>query len=269
MIERGRPLVSVIIPTYNSARMLSLTLQSIKRQTYPSVEIIVVDRFSRDGTPYIVSMFGARLIQADTERAEAKNIGLKAAKGQYVLFLDSDMELTPTVIQECVELMEGDSAIGAVVISEITLGNSLVAKIRRYERLNYENTYIELQRFYRKDLAIQAGGFDPEVVFYEEATLAYKIEKMGYRKVRAKSYILHHEEDLSLTELIRKSYYYAHTLKIYATRYREYANMQLNPSYKLRLFFKRSFWKYPHTALAVIIVKSLEYLSTFLVALRK
>jgi len=269
MIERGRPLVSVIIPTYNSARMLSLTLQSIKRQTYPSVEIIVVDRFSRDGTPHIASRFGAHVIQADTERAEAKNIGLKAAKGQYVLFLDSDMELTPTVIQECVELMEGDSAIGAVVISEITLGNSLVAKIRRYERLNYENTYIELPRFYRKDLAIQAGGFDPEVVFYEEATLAYKIEKMGYRKVRAKSYILHHEEDLSLTELIRKSYYYAHTLKIYATRYREYANMQLNPSYKLRLFFKRSFWKYPHTALAVIIVKSLEYLSTFLVALRK
>ena len=189
-----------------------MTLRSIKRQTYPSVEIIVVDRFSRDGTPYIASMFGARLIQADTERAEAKNIGLKAAKGQYVLFLDSDMELTPTVIRQCVELMEGDSAVSAVVIPEITLGNSQVAKIKRYERLNYENTYIESPCFYRKDLATQAGGFDPEVVFYEEATLPYEIEKMGYRKARAKSYTLHHEEDFSLTELIRKRYY-AHTLK--------------------------------------------------------
>jgi glycosyltransferase involved in cell wall biosynthesis len=128
MKERDTPLIS--LPTYNSARTLPLALWSIEIQTYPSVEIIVVDRYSRDGTPYIASMFGARLIQADTERAEAKNIGLKAAKGQYVLFLNSDMELTPTVIQECVELMEGNSAIGAVIIPEITVGNSLVAKIR-------------------------------------------------------------------------------------------------------------------------------------------
>ena len=127
MKERDTPLIS--LPTYNSARTLSLTLRSIKRQTYPSVEIIVVERFSRDGTPYIASMFGARLIQADTERAEAKNIALKAAKGQYVLFLNSDMELTPTVIQVCVKLMEGNFAIGAVVKPEITVGNSLVAKI--------------------------------------------------------------------------------------------------------------------------------------------
>jgi glycosyltransferase involved in cell wall biosynthesis len=130
MRERNAPLVSVIIPTYNSARTLPMALRSIKRQTYPSVEIIVVDRYSRDGTPYVASRFGAHVIQADTERAEAKNIGLKAAKGQHVLFLDSDMELTPTVIQVCVRLMEGNSAIGAVIIHEITVGNSLVAKIR-------------------------------------------------------------------------------------------------------------------------------------------
>ena len=101
------------------------------------------------------------------------------------------MEPTPTVIQVCVELMEGNSTIGAVVIPEITVGNSLVAKIRRYERLHYENTYIESPSFYRKDLAIQAGGFDPAIVLYEEATLTYKDRKMGYRRVRAESYILH------------------------------------------------------------------------------
>ena len=51
MRERGTPLVSVIIPTYDSARTSSMALRSIKRQTYPGVEIIVVDRYSRDGTP--------------------------------------------------------------------------------------------------------------------------------------------------------------------------------------------------------------------------
>jgi glycosyltransferase involved in cell wall biosynthesis len=57
-----------------------MALRSIKRQTYPSIEIIIVDKYSRDSTPHIASRFGARLIQADTDRAEAKNIGLKAAK---------------------------------------------------------------------------------------------------------------------------------------------------------------------------------------------
>jgi glycosyltransferase involved in cell wall biosynthesis len=42
MIERNVPLVSVIIPTYNSARTLSMALRSIKRRTYPSIEIIIV-----------------------------------------------------------------------------------------------------------------------------------------------------------------------------------------------------------------------------------
>jgi glycosyltransferase involved in cell wall biosynthesis len=77
MKERDTPLIS--LPTYNSARTLPSALRSIKRQTYPSVEIIVVDRYSRGGIPYIVSRFGAHVIQADTERVEAKNIELKAA----------------------------------------------------------------------------------------------------------------------------------------------------------------------------------------------
>ncbi|MFZ8839092.1 MAG: glycosyltransferase family 2 protein [Pyrobaculum sp.] len=63
MREKDTPLVSVLIPTYNSARTLPLALRSIKRQTYPNVEIIVVDRYSRDGTPYTASRFGSHVIQ--------------------------------------------------------------------------------------------------------------------------------------------------------------------------------------------------------------
>ena len=60
MKERHTPLIS--LPTYNSARTLPLALRSIEIQTYPSVEIIVVDRYSRSGIPYVVSMFGAHVI---------------------------------------------------------------------------------------------------------------------------------------------------------------------------------------------------------------
>jgi len=262
------PLVSVVIPTYNSARTLPIALRSIKTQRYHNIEIIIVDRFSEDSTPDIATRFGARVIQADAERAEAKNIGLKAAKGQYVLFLDSDMELTPAVIQECVDTTESDPSIGAIIIPELTVGSTWPAKIRRYERQYYQNTYIESPRFYRRDLALQAGGFDPTVVFYEEATLVYKLEKKGYKKARIKSYILHHEEDLSFKQLIRKKYYYGKTLRKYVARYREYATIQIHPGYRLRLFLKKSFWTQPHMAIAVLVLKGLEYFVTRLGALQ-
>jgi len=259
-----KPVVSVIIPTYNSAKTLPTLLVSIKKQTYRNIEIIVVDRYSEDDTVRLASKFGAHVLQAETERAQAKNIGLSNAKGKYVLFLDSDMELTPTVVQECVNVAERDHTVAAVVIPEITTGNSLVARIRRYERYWYQNTYVESPRFYRRDLALQAGGFDPTVIFYEEATLAYKLEKMGYRKARIKSYILHHEENLSLKDLLRKRYYYGKSLSTYSAKYRDYATLQLNPGYRLRLFLRKEFWQQPHMAIAVLTLKSLEYLVTYI-----
>jgi len=265
---KNLPLVSVIIPTYNSAKTLPITLASIARQNYPNIEVIVIDRYSTDGTVEIASAFGARVVQKNTERAMAKNIGLLLATGKYVLFLDSDMELTSTVIHECVTLAEKDPLIGAIVIPETTSGLTLLAKIRRYERQFYHNTYIESPRFYRREVALKAGGFDP-IVFYEEATLAYKLEKLGFKKGRISSYIIHHEEHMTMTELIRKRYYYGRTSHIYTTRYRDYARFQLNPAYRLRLFFKRKFWEHPHMALAVLALKGLEYLVTKLATLSR
>jgi len=97
MKERDTPLIS--LPTYNSARTLPLAIRSIKRQTYPSVEIIFVDRYSRGGIPYIVSRFGAHVIQADTERAEAKNIGLKLLKANMFSFYTTFMATPATLLE--------------------------------------------------------------------------------------------------------------------------------------------------------------------------
>jgi glycosyltransferase involved in cell wall biosynthesis len=99
MRERNVHLVSVIIPTYNSARTLPMALRSIKRQKYPSIEIIIVDKYSRDSTPHIAFRFGAHVIQADTERAEAKNIGLKLLKANMFSFYTTFMA-TPATLPE-------------------------------------------------------------------------------------------------------------------------------------------------------------------------
>ncbi len=257
------PLVSIIIPTYNSQKTLPLTLKSIQKQTYKNIETIIVDNYSQDKTKEIAEEYGAKIIQVRSERAKAKNIGLKHAKGEYVLFLDSDMELTPRVIEECVKLATSKPEIAGIIIPERSVGNSFWVKVRDFERNFYLGTPVESPRFFRKNIALQMGGFDEDVIFYEEATLPYKIEKQSGYNVRARinSYILHHEEDFSLMNWLKKKYYYGKTARVYKSRYVEFGSKQISLPYRFSIFLRnKGFWSKPHLAFGVFLLKSLEYL---------
>jgi len=88
-------LVSVIIPAFNAARYLPATLQTVIRQDYENLEIIVIDDGSTDGTPEILdSLTDPRLRFIGTENSggpsRPRNIGIRAAKGDYVCFCDAD-----------------------------------------------------------------------------------------------------------------------------------------------------------------------------------
>lgn len=86
-------LVSCIIPVLNGERYLREALESIRAQTYRPLEIIVADDGSTDGTAAIVAGFGDQvhyLWQANSGPAAARNLGLRAAHGEFVGFLDAD-----------------------------------------------------------------------------------------------------------------------------------------------------------------------------------
>ncbi|MDY6866123.1 MAG: glycosyltransferase [Halobacteriota archaeon] len=93
------PLVSIIIPTLNSEGTVDACLESIKNQSYGNVEVVVVDGFSGDGTGKIAERYDAKVIESDAKRSRARNIGVKEAKGEFILSLDSDMELTGRVVE--------------------------------------------------------------------------------------------------------------------------------------------------------------------------
>lgn len=87
------PLVSIIIPTYNRAWTIGITIQSALNQTYKNTEIIIVDDGSNDNTRNIVMEFGSRISYFFKENAgcsSARNFGINKSKGKYVAFLDSD-----------------------------------------------------------------------------------------------------------------------------------------------------------------------------------
>jgi hypothetical protein len=97
----SHPLVSVVIPCYNQAEFLGEAIDSVTRQTHPRVEIIVVDDGSRDAPGGVTKGYeGVRLIrQANQGPAAARNTGLRASKGEYLVFLDADDRLLPDAIE--------------------------------------------------------------------------------------------------------------------------------------------------------------------------
>ena len=103
MNARGGPLVSVIIPGYNAAPYVRETLESVRRQSWHDLEVIVVDDGSTDGTAQIVEAFeGLHIIlirQPNRGQTAALNAGLAHATGDFVQYLDADDLIDPDKIE--------------------------------------------------------------------------------------------------------------------------------------------------------------------------
>lgn len=87
------PLVSIIVPAYNASEYIAATLDSALAQSYPAVEIIVIDDGSTDATPALLQSYGNRILvsrQPNAGQAAARNHGARLARGELLLFLDSD-----------------------------------------------------------------------------------------------------------------------------------------------------------------------------------
>lgn len=101
------PMVSVIVPAYNTADYIETCLFSIIEQTYKNIEIIIINDGSTDNTKSIISVFAQydsriKIInQKNQGVGNAKNNGLKIAQGKYIMFVDSDDYIDKKLIQEC------------------------------------------------------------------------------------------------------------------------------------------------------------------------
>ena len=92
-----RPLVSVVLPTYNRAKTLQRAIESVLNQTFSDFELIIIDDRSTDGTDLILRKYAGRerlrvMSQLRPGCAVARNIGVRVASGRYVAFQDSDDE---------------------------------------------------------------------------------------------------------------------------------------------------------------------------------
>ncbi len=114
------PLVSVVIPAFNSERFLGQALASVLAQTYAPVETIVVDDGSSDGTVEVARAHpGITLIeQENSGPSAARNRGFAASSGEFVAFHDSDDEMTPDKLDVQVGYLLENPAVGCVLAEQ-------------------------------------------------------------------------------------------------------------------------------------------------------
>jgi glycosyltransferase involved in cell wall biosynthesis len=161
----SQPLVSVVIPVLNAARFLREALASVNAQTYPSLEIIVVDGPSTDETPHIAQSFPRvqYMQQMGVGMWNAVNQGIDAAWGEYIAMISSDDIWTPAKVQLQVEYLlnhpETDYVLGLtrfVLIEGETPPSAFRAELFRGERL----AIVLEAMLARKALFERVGRFD-------------------------------------------------------------------------------------------------------------
>ena len=125
------PLISVIIPTYNRGYCIKKSIESVLNQTYPNIEVIVVDDCSTDNTEEIIkSCSDVRVCYIKLDRnggpAKARNVGLKAARGQFAAFQDSDDIWHSDKLEKQYAVMIDDKACQLVFCKYEIAGQELV-----------------------------------------------------------------------------------------------------------------------------------------------
>lgn len=207
--------VSVIVPTKDAERTLESCLRSIRAQSWPAVELVVVDNFSADRTFEIARDHADVAVQSGPERSAQRNRAIELSSGEYVLWIDADMVLTPRVLEDAVTAAERTGAT-AVFIPEETVGSGFWTACRSLERRCYVGEeLIEAPRLLRRSFFLEHGGFVAGVAGQEDADLRQRLITAGAPMTHIDTYILHDEGRLTIPFILRKRYYYGQSLPAY------------------------------------------------------
>jgi GT2 family glycosyltransferase len=226
-IFAAKPLVSVVILTYNSADFILLCLEALELQTYENREIIVVDNASRDGTLRLVeeSPYTPKIVRSETNLgcAGGNNLGWHAAKGDIIVFLNPDTVPTKNWLENLIAPFLSRSDV-VITGSKLYYPNS--HRIQHAGGILYPNAmcdhfgngeldhgqYDELREVdyvtgaaiaVRRDFLQSMGGFDEDYfpAYYEETDLCYRARRKGFGVLYVPTAVVYHCESPILKKL--------------------------------------------------------------------
>lgn len=241
------PLVSIITVNYNQNDVTLDLLASLKHITYPNIEIIVVDNASPSENPQILKDQYPKieLIQSETNLgfAGGNNLGVRASKGEYLMFINNDTEVPKHFLEPLVNLLENDHAIGMVSPKIKFHWDPSIVQYAGITKMNPITLRNKGLGYYKKDgpqfdmltetesihgaammvprRVIEQVGMMTEVYFlyYEEHDWAEMIKRAGYKiYYQPESYILHKESVSTGKNSPFKTYYITRNRLVFARR---------------------------------------------------
>ncbi|MDD5302643.1 MAG: glycosyltransferase [Elusimicrobia bacterium] len=187
-----KPLVSVVIPSYNMAAFTPLTVESVLAQDYPAVEVIVVDDGSSDGSVEALRRFGGRIKVIEQKNAgacAARNRGLKESRGEFIAFLDCDDLWEPSKLSECVAALRARPE--AVMVHSLAYWIDAAGKIfgppsfkakpsgRVFDALSRGNFVVNSTPLSRTEAVRAAGGWDEAIFTTADWDMWLRLAKSG------------------------------------------------------------------------------------------
>jgi len=191
------PLVSIVTPSYNMARYLPETIESVLSQDYPRIEYIVVDGGSTDETPQILDAYRDRLRSitgSDRGPSDATHRGFRQAHGDIFAWLNADDSYLPGAVRKAVEYLEAHPDVD-VVYGEGWWINDSGAVISRYPTLPFDAKVLERDCFICQPAAfIRASSYrrcelDPDVNRSFDYDLWIRMAKAGLRFASIPDYL--------------------------------------------------------------------------------
>lgn len=218
-------MISVIVPAYNASKTIAACLNALQTQKSceSNYEILVVDDGSTDATPTIVQGFDSVVLirQPNSGPAAARNAGVRAAKGDIILFTDSDCVPLPNWIEQMLAPFKNDPQIVAVKGAYRTLQIELPA---RFVQIEYEDKYDQLKKTsyidfidtysagFKRDIFLQFGGYDTifPVACTEDIDLSFRMSSKGCKMVFNPNAVVYHLHPATLGAYCRKKYKFAY-----------------------------------------------------------
>lgn len=238
--------VSVIVPAYNAETFIRKSLDSIVNQVYKNIEIIVVDDASEDNTKKIIKEYADKddriipFYQAKNKGVSAaRNVGLKAATGDFVVFVDSDDELTPDAIRRMVDMADkyNSDFIDSYHLLYLTKKNGKLVsftekkmpkEIKVFGSLNDNikvlDTYTYITGKLIKKELLKNMEFNENLSRYEDLVFEHQLKTKikNYVLINKPIYFYYQREDSLVNTLGKKHLCYLDAAKIIKNIYSEY-----------------------------------------------
>ncbi|MFA6080355.1 MAG: glycosyltransferase [Candidatus Gracilibacteria bacterium] len=189
-LQSEAPVVSIVIPAYNEEKYLLPTIEALSKiKTHYPTEIILVDNGSTDNTKFLAESCGLKVIEEKQKGTSyARQAGLMAAKGEYIFTTDADSIVPATWVEESMHyfqnnknlcFLSGGSQYGGVHWSFHWM-KYVIDTIRKWSGREPKCPAIYgYNSVFKKDIAIQMGGYSPGINLGEDLLLAAKIGEKG------------------------------------------------------------------------------------------